>query len=78
MTRNRTPPDFISELGVQGDDPHEWKSWFMREETAMRKKGGTWFRYAHTPDAKRFLIEGWKVKPDDEGEPRFSDTVKLV
>lgn len=75
---SRTEPDFISELGMVTDNPHEWQSWFNREQVAMGKKGATWFRYAHSPDMRRFLIEGWKVRPDDEGEPRFSSVVKYV
>lgn len=34
---------------------------------ALVAKGCTWFRFYTSPTTRRLIVEGWKVRPDDEG-----------
>ena len=65
-------PHFVSETRC---DPRHAMNWTSEEVQAMKEKGATFFRASVHPDDKlHFLVEGWISRPDDYGEPRFSQT----
>lgn len=64
-------PDFISQTAepMSSQERKEWAELQGREAIA---KGATWHRWSQHPNDKNLLLyEGWKVRPEDEGEPRF-------
>jgi len=48
--------------------------WIQSVRNEAFAAGVAWIRITHTPDdiePKMVLFEGWKVRPKDEGPPRF-------
>jgi hypothetical protein len=63
-------PDFIRETDDVGDTT-EAKVWFGKVREAFTSEGATWCRFSWMPDGKRLLVEGWRVRPSNEGPTRW-------
>ena len=70
-------PDFImqdAELTTSVKRSH----WFLKGIRDMKKDGVTFVRCSIRPDKSHIcLLEGWRTKPKDQGEPRFQMTIAL-
>ena len=67
-------PDFISQT-AEPMTPEQRQEWFRWRVTEAENEGATFHRYSHHPGNPDILLhEGWKVRPDDQGEPRFQFT----
>jgi hypothetical protein len=65
-------PDVISQSAEPFTDDLERQKWFRQcAVDAEIERGVTWCRYSIHPEHGWCLFEGWKVKPEDEGEPRW-------
>jgi hypothetical protein len=64
-------PDFKSQLNAAMSDD-ERREWFRKRSEEAAGNGATWHRFTVTKDGLITLYEGWKVRPADEGEPRFT------
>lgn len=65
-------PDFISQNGDLTSDA-EKHGWFQKQTDEYRARGGQHFRYSHHDLIPNLiLIEGWKERPRNEGEPRWA------
>lgn len=63
-------PDFIIQTEMKDDE--EKCAWFRQKALETTPRGATWHRASYHPDNfDVILYEGWKVRPDDEGAPRF-------
>ncbi len=70
-------PHVIRQTPQPMTDDHA-KAWFDEQVKEARALGVTFPRFAHHPDRPGiYLFEGWKVRPEDQGEPRFSPAVVL-
>jgi hypothetical protein len=47
------------------------KHWVREAVVEGRAAGATFFRASEDPERNLVLVEGWKARPDDQGEPRF-------
>lgn len=66
-------PFYIRET-MEPMTPEQQRQWFADAAAEAKVEGGTWPRYTvHPRDARRLLIEVWKVRPHNEGAPRFSE-----
>lgn len=64
-------PEFIAQR-YGFDDNAEVQKWINKQCDAMRESEATWFRATiHPDDDQLVLLEGWKMRPKDQGEPRF-------
>lgn len=67
-------PDFISQnadLTVEA----EQHAWFQREAEEYRGRGATHFRFStDTTTPNLCLVEAWKKRPANEGDPRWQLT----
>jgi hypothetical protein len=45
--------------------------WIEDQATKARNEGATWFRCTVSDSRDGLLIEGWKNRPENEGEPRW-------
>lgn len=62
-------PDFIAQVQ---QDPALHREWWKVRAAEASNAGCTFARCAYHPqDATIALFEGWKVRPDDQGEPRW-------
>lgn len=53
----------------------EARRWFHEAAEEACQGGAKWARYTVHPDIKHLMIvEAWRERPDDEGEPRFALT----
>ena len=73
-------PDFHAQAGAP-DTAVARGGWFYELAKEFRGKGATWVRYAivDTPPftsgpPEMLVIDGWKQRPDDEGEPSVDVT----
>jgi hypothetical protein len=67
-------PDFLRQLG-DPMTPEEFHAWLRSASTEMRKNGATHLRVSAHPEIEHLrLLEGWKVTPKDQGEPRWQLT----
>lgn len=65
-------PDIISQT-AEPKTLDERRAWFDAQVAAGKKAGVVLARVSYHPDKPEILLyEGWKVRPDDQGEPRFS------
>jgi hypothetical protein len=62
-------PEFISQT-AEIMTPDERKKWCMARVAESREKGATFHRFSFCPHGVT-LHEGWKVAPQEQGEPRF-------
>lgn len=63
--------DFISQKVADLAD-QELDTWFGATAAELRAQGATWLRFTNHPDNPRLhLVEGWKVRPAEEGEPHW-------
>jgi hypothetical protein len=47
-------------------------NWWRHHAQEAELKGATWHRFSYHPQNPNLILyEGWKVRPDDQGEPRF-------
>jgi hypothetical protein len=64
-------PDFLSQT-AEPMTPAERSMWFQARAREARASGAAHMRATVHPDDENLLLfEAWKVRPDDEGEPRF-------
>lgn len=70
-------PDFI----MQAAELTTWverSDWFLKGMRDMKKDDVTFVRCSLHPDQSHIcLLEGWLIKPKDQGEPRFQMTTAL-
>jgi hypothetical protein len=63
-------PDFVSQT-AEPLTPEQGGNWCRQRAREAERKGAAHHRFTFHPDRRILLYEGWKVRPDDEGEPRF-------
>jgi len=64
-------PDFVSQC-AEPMTPEQRMEWFRWRAAAAEEKGATFHRYSICPEMPDVILhEGWKVRPDDQGEPKF-------
>lgn len=52
----------------------EATKWFSEAANEARAEGATWFRASVDETLRLLLLEGWRVRPLDQGEPRWALT----
>ena len=66
-----TEPDFLSQCG-EALTPGQRREWFRFEAFQAEEKGATFHRYSVHPDIPNLILyEGWKERPDEQGEQRW-------
>ena len=64
-------PDFIAQT-AEPMSKSERRRWFEERGGEFSRQGATHFRLtAHETIQNLLLLEAWKVRPEDEGEPHF-------
>lgn len=64
-------PDFIAQT-AEPMLAGERRQWVVERCRESRAKGITFHRLScHPQNRDLLLLEGWKVQPEDQGEPRF-------
>ncbi len=63
-------PDAIAQ-SAEPVDAEERMVWIKGCVEAARAKGLTFFRASYNEEHNLTLLECWKERPDDQGEPRF-------
>lgn len=79
MTGNdRQEPEYIRQSGdVMTDD--EARDWYAEAASEARAAGITHARFSYHPDIPNLrIVEGWRVRPADEGDIRWALTDKLA
>lgn len=67
-------PEFISQT-AEPMNFGERREWFSKQAHDATKNGATFHRFAMHPEIPHLtLYEGWKMRPEDQGEPRFQLT----
>lgn len=67
----REEPEFISQTAEQMT-PDERRMWCRKQARDAEEKGATFHRWTmHDEIPNLILYEGWKAKPEDQGDPRF-------
>ncbi len=67
-------PFFICQSGETMTEK-EAQSWFRRTAGEARQEGARWVRFSYHPEIQHLrIVEGWHVRPDDEGDIRWSLT----
>lgn len=61
-------PIYVAMTGEHWDSGLDW---FDARAKEARDQGATFFRYSHDEPHKMLLIEGWKIRPNDQGEQRW-------
>ena len=62
-------PDFLSQT-AEPMTPEQRQEWFRFEAFQAAENGATFHRYSvHPENLELLLYEGWKVRPDNQGEP---------
>lgn len=64
-------PDFLSQCADPFADDDARHKWFHERAAEAKAKGATWCRYTIHPERGWTLFEGWKVRPENDGEPRW-------
>lgn len=72
-------PEFIS----QTDEPmtlEEQQIWFRAKADEANARGATFHRFSRWDKVPPAILlhEGWRVRPQDQGEPRFQGALGLV
>jgi hypothetical protein len=63
-------PDFIAQ--TTEPDAAKKTAWIREQAAQARAAGCTWQRVTSAEgDLATVIVEGWKVRPADEGRPRF-------
>lgn len=63
--------DFLAQNG-DATTTDEQTAWFTATADEFRGQGATHFRYSRHPTIPNLcLVEGWKVRPANEGDPRW-------
>ena len=64
-------PEFLSQTG----DPmtqEQRMEWFRWRAADAAERGATFHRFSIFPEMPHVILhEGWKARPQDQGEPRF-------
>lgn len=69
-------PFFIQQAEVEGGENVK-RNWFNNAGKEAHAEGMTFFRASYHPDNTNLLLfEGWKNRPQNQGEPRWSLTEK--
>jgi hypothetical protein len=64
-------PDFISQT-AEPMSKVERRKWAIERAAEFFNQGATHYRLtSHETIPNLLLLEGWKVRPEDEGEPHF-------
>lgn len=69
-------PDFISQCRAGLVDDAARQKWFRGRFADAKANGATWARYTIHPKHGWVLAEFWRVRPKDEGEPRWGTVVR--
>lgn len=69
-------PDFLSQTAEPMTSERR-REWYRARAREAESQGAVWHRFSYHPEQTDILLyEGWKVRPDDEGEPRFQFAAK--
>ena len=76
MSGALSKPDFHAQAsGDEMADSTDRQAWFRQVAQEFKERGATWVRYVivdkywtNGPD-QMLVVDGWKVRPDTEGEP---------
>lgn len=72
--RRQSDPDFIAQT-AEPMTADEARVWYVSSAEAMRQQGAPWFRYSWDDRSGQLrLVEGWKERPEHQGEPRWQLT----
>lgn len=63
-------PEYLAQSG-EPMPPDERLVWIEFHVEAAKAKGMTFFRSTYDEDHDLTLFEGWKERPEDQGEPRW-------
>jgi hypothetical protein len=63
-------PEYVAQTG-EAKTPAERGAWIAERKAEAIGKGMTWGRVSYDPKFNLTLIEYWRERPKDEGEPRF-------
>jgi hypothetical protein len=64
------PPEFIRQT-TEPKTPEERKAWIETTAAEARELGLTFARAAFNEEHNITLLEYWRYRPDEQGEPRF-------
>lgn len=65
-----TEPEFVSQTG-ETSTPAQRLAWCESRAAEAGARGLRHARYSYDQEHNLLLAEFWKVRPDDEGEPRY-------
>jgi hypothetical protein len=66
-------PEYLAQTAeTSGGD--ERQVWIRFRADEARSRGITFFRAAYDDKQNLLLLEGWKERPEDQGEPRWQMT----
>lgn len=70
-----TEPSYIR---LAEQDPALHRGWFESCSREAKVDGCTFGRFTVHPNNERMaLVEGWIDKPDNQGEPRFAEALRM-
>lgn len=69
-----TEPDYIRQSGDVMDQDQQ-SAWFEEARAEAEDEGAKHLRYSVHPDIPNLrLVEGWSIRPGNEGDPRWQLT----
>lgn len=63
-------PDFRSQTTAPVGSEQR-RAWFKARAKDANRQGARWHRYSFDEKTGVLLYEGWKLRPESEGDPRF-------
>jgi hypothetical protein len=66
----QTEPDYVAQT-AEITTAEELRAWQEARMSDAKAIGCTWPRWSYDGD-RLYLFEAWKVRPSDEGAPRFA------
>jgi hypothetical protein len=63
-------PEFLSQT-AEKLNADQRRAWFKARASEADRQGARWHRFTFDLATGTCLYEGWKVRPDAEGDPRF-------
>ncbi len=63
-------PNFLSQT-AEPMTAAQRRAWCKARAGEADRQGARWHRYSHDAATGALLYEGWKQRPDAEGDPRF-------
>lgn len=64
-------PEFLSQ-SAEPMTPGQQREWFSMQAFHASERGATFHRYSHHQEKPDLILyEGWKQRPEDQGDPRW-------